>query len=241
MSSSLRRPPPATEGHDVAEQPFWISFSDLMTALMVLFLVAMSVALLAITQEISQSEDEKAERLDEIDSFLNQLRKVTEDIQGVSVRGRVIDFGDRARFATNSHQLTPEQGILLREVAPRILELARNPLGKKWLKRIVVEGFADSRGSYLYNLNLSLQRSERLLCVLLAAPPAPAALSDADRLLARDLFLVSGSSYNALRGSLDESRRIELRLEFFDIGEARHPSQSSDTIPLEEEKRCPLD
>jgi len=240
MSFSLRRSPPVAENRDVAEQPFWISFSDLMTALMALFLVAMSVALLSITQEIAQSEDERAERLDEIESFLSQLRKATEGIPGVAVRGRVIDFGDRARFATNSHQLSPEQAMLLREVAPRILELARNPLGQKWLKRIVVEGFSDSRGSYLYNLNLSLQRSERLLCVLLAVPPAPAALSPDDRLLARDLFLVSGSSYNALRASQDESRRIELRLEFFEIGEARS-NLSGDSIPLEEEKRCPLD
>ncbi|MCL2022222.1 MAG: flagellar motor protein MotB [Betaproteobacteria bacterium] len=241
MSLSLRRSPPVVENNNVAEQPFWISFSDLMTALMVMFLVAMSVALLAITHEISQSEDERVERLDEIDSFLNQLRQATEDIPGVVVRGRVVDFGERARFATNSHQLSVEQAVLLREVAPRILELARTPLGQKWLKRIVVEGFADARGSYLYNLNLSLQRSERLLCVLLAAPPAPAALSVADRLLARDLFLVSGSSYNALRASQDESRRIELRLEFFDIGETRRSDQGNDLIPLEEEKRCPLD
>jgi len=241
MSFSLRRSPPAATDDDVVEQPFWISFSDLMTALMVMFLVAMSVALLAITHEISQTEDEKTERLDEIDAFLHQLRRATEDIPGVIVRGRVVDFGERARFASNSHQLSNEQSILLREVAPRILELARTPLGQKWLKRIVVEGFADARGSYLYNLNLSLQRSERLLCVLLAAPPAPAALSEADRLLARDLFLVSGSSYNALRASQEESRRIELRLEFFDIGEARRSSQGEVVIPLEEEKRCPLD
>jgi flagellar motor protein MotB len=32
-----------------AEKPFWISFSDLMTALMVLFLVAMVVALISVS------------------------------------------------------------------------------------------------------------------------------------------------------------------------------------------------
>src|SRR5689334_15787821 len=35
---------------DEAEKPFWISFADLMTALMVLFLVVMGVALLAVTR-----------------------------------------------------------------------------------------------------------------------------------------------------------------------------------------------
>ena len=36
----------AAKRSDDAENPFWISFSDLMTALMVLFLVAMAVALM---------------------------------------------------------------------------------------------------------------------------------------------------------------------------------------------------
>ena len=47
---------PARKGNrDEGEKPFWISFSDLMTALMVLFLVALTVALLAITHEIQTS------------------------------------------------------------------------------------------------------------------------------------------------------------------------------------------
>ncbi len=85
----------------------------------------------------------------------------------------VIDFGDRARFDTASHQLNPEQAKLLRAFVPEVLVIAQDDLGKRWLKRIVAEGFADQRGTYLYNLNLSLQRSQRwVLCVLLA-PPLP--------------------------------------------------------------------
>ncbi len=41
---------------DDAEKPFWISFSDMMTALMVLFLVVMTVTLLAVTHTVSQAE-----------------------------------------------------------------------------------------------------------------------------------------------------------------------------------------
>jgi hypothetical protein len=42
-----------TPRREDAEKPFWISFSDLMTALMVLFLVAMAVGLLAVTKGVS--------------------------------------------------------------------------------------------------------------------------------------------------------------------------------------------
>ncbi|MGH7485961.1 MAG: flagellar motor protein MotB, partial [bacterium] len=47
---------------DEAEKPFWISYADLMTALMMLFLVTMSVALLAVTKTVSEAERLKAER-----------------------------------------------------------------------------------------------------------------------------------------------------------------------------------
>ena len=37
----------------------------------------------------------------------------------------------------------------------------------------------------------------------------------------RELFLVGGYSYNSAKSSLDESRRIELRLEFLGLDEIR--------------------
>jgi flagellar motor protein MotB len=232
-----KRPLPSAPRRDEAERPFWISFSDLMTALMVLFLVAMTVALLSVTHEIRETEDRKAERLEAIDRFMDELKQATASFPGVTVRGRVVDFGDRARFESDRHTLDAAQEASLREVMPALLRLAREPLGEKWLKRIVVEGFADQRGSYLHNLNLSLQRSERVLCALLAAPPASGALSEADRLLLRDLFLVSGSSFNALKESDEESRRIELRLEFLELDEPRPPGNPR---PLDPEMHCPL-
>lgn len=238
MSLGKRNALPRRPRRDEAERPFWISFSDLMTALMVLFLVAMTVALLAITDEISATEDQKAAREDDIAKLMASLQIATADFPGITVRGRVVDFGDRARFDSNSHKLSEAQARLLRTFVPKVLAAARDPLGEKWLKRIVVEGFADARGSYLHNLNLSLQRSERVLCVLMAGPPAPDALNDTDRQQVRDLFLVSGASFNALKESAEESRRIELRLEFLELGETRDPSRQQ---ALDGDSRCPLD
>lgn len=238
MSLGGKRAAAKPARRDEAERPFWISFSDLMTALMVLFLVAMTVALLAITDEIAETEDLKAAREEDIAQLMASLKLASADFPGVTVRGRVVDFGDRARFESNSHKLNEAQARLLRTFVPKVLAAARDPLGEKWLKRIVVEGFADARGSYLHNLNLSLQRSERVLCVLMAGPPAVDALSEAERLQVRDLFLVSGASFNALKESDAESRRIELRLEFRELGESRGPSRQQ---PLDGDARCPLD
>lgn len=225
---------------DEAEKPFWISFSDMMTALMVLFLVAMSVALLAVSNKISSTEQRKAERTREISLLMEQIGKEAKaNFPGIMVRGNTIDFGDKANFDTDSNQLTPDQGKLLRSFVPKILQIVRNPLGEKWIKKIVVEGFADQRGTYLHNLNLSMQRSERVLCVLLANPePGEIPLSKDDRLLIRKLFLVGGSSFNSLKPSLAESRRIELRLEFLEWDEQKPRSPD---IPLDDNLNCPLD
>ena len=209
-------------GRDEPEKPFWISFSDLMSALMVLFLVAMSVALLAVTKTVTEAERARADREKELEKLLDEVEEAAREFPGISVdRTRnVIDFGERALFNTKSHQLKPDQAALLRRFVPRVLEISRKQLGQKWLKRIIVEGFTDQRGTYLFNLNLSLQRSQRVLCVLLSPPgPEETALSPDDQEQIRELFLVGGYSFNSAKPSLDESRRIEFRLEFFTVGE----------------------
>jgi len=210
-------------GKGEAEKPFWISYADLMTALMVLFLVTMSVTLLAVTKQVSEAERLKSERDREITELLHRVQLAAKDAGiSVDISRNVIDFGDKAHFDKNSSGLKPEQQRLLRSFVPKVLAIARDPLGQKWLKQIVVEGFSSPEGDYLYNLNLSLQRSQRVICVLLAKPPADEhAMSDDELEQVRDLFLVGGYSFNGAKSSYEDSRRVELRLEFLGIGEHR--------------------
>ncbi len=238
MSLLRGRPRGRGKAADEAEKPFWISFSDLMSALMVLFLVALTVALMAVTHDVTRVADLQEVRETEIERLMRQLQSTVDRFPGVVLRGSVIDFGERARFDTNSHRLHPEQAALLRAFVPSVLALAREPAGEKWIKRIVVEGYADPRGSYLHNLDLSLRRSERVLCVLLFPESGEGVLDDADRQMVRELFRVAGASYNSQRDSADASRRIELRLEFWQAEENRPPSPQIPQLP---EQRCPLD
>ncbi len=218
---------------DEAEKPFWISFADLMTALMVMFLLVMSVALLAVTKTVSEEQRAVEVRRDAIDKLLDKVEEAAQNdpqFYGIHVNRdrQVIDFGDRARFDTSSHQLNKEQARLLRAFIPSVLEIANSDLGKDWLKRIVVEGFADKRGSYLFNLNLSMQRSQRVLCVLLAKPESgETELSPEQHEDIRQLFLVGGYSSNSQKDTLEESRRIELRLEFRGVKEQARTTLSN--------------
>jgi len=233
---------------DEAEKPFWISFSDLMTALMVLFLVAMAVALMGVTQGLRTMEEARKGREDSIASCIADIEQIARQpqFQGVKVRGQSIDFGPLAEFRKNGHELSPERMAFLRQFVPQVLEVARHPHCQQWLKRLVVEGFASQEGSYLYNLNLSLARSQRVLCVLLDAS-APNAPSQADRALIRQLFLVGGSSFNAaILDQPEKSRRVELRLEFKELRQDCRPGDTAcrtdapPPIPWDDDVQCPL-
>ncbi len=213
-------------GKDEAEKPFWISFADLMSALMVLFLVVMSAALLSVTKTITEREIQEKQRVDDINAIVKRFEDAASKFDGIRVDGvgdrRVINFGKRAQFPFNSASLTDDQQRLLREFVPEILTRANDELGKKILKRIVVEGFTDKTGKYLFNLNLSLQRSQRVLCAMFGKPLlGERPLTEDEQAQIRALFLVGGYSFNDARDTDEQSRRVEMRLEFLGIGESR--------------------
>jgi hypothetical protein len=216
MLSSHARPP--KRAREDGEKPFWISFSDLMSALMVLFLVAMTVALLAVTKKVSDADREERERTEAIQNLMGEIKKVVtaKEFEGIQVIDNTIDFGPRGNFEREGQNVlsTPQQQVL-RTFTPVLLEKLRgSEAGKRWFKRAVVEGYASQTGSYLFNLNLTLERSGRVLCELLRAAPNPAeTLSLEDRKLIATKFFVGGASFNSLRAD-DSSRRIEFKLEF---------------------------
>jgi outer membrane protein OmpA-like peptidoglycan-associated protein len=215
---------------DEAEKPFWISYADLMTALMVLFLVVMAVALLAVTKTVSQREKEEEQQRQDIQKLLDRFEEVArqERFKGITIdRNRnVVDFGSRAQFPFAKSTLTADQQRLLRAFVPAILDKANDDLGKRVLKEIVVDGFTDKRGSYLSNLDLSLQRSQRVLCALFARPgPDEEAMTPEQLELTRALFVVGGYSFNAQKETDDESRRVEMRLQFLGLREKRKPAE----------------
>ncbi len=211
---------------DETEKPFWISFADLMTALMVLFLVVMGVALLAVTKNVTEREKKEEQHRKDIETILTRFEQAAKRHDGVHVDRlrQVIDFGDRARFAFGKSNLDASQEGVLRRFVPEILTLANDDLGKRVLKRMVVEGYTDKTGTYLSNLNLSLQRSQRVLCTMFATR-GDSLLGPQQKEQVRNLFLVGGYSFNAAKETDEESRRVEMRLEFLGVDEQRASAQ----------------
>lgn len=213
---------------DDGEKPFWISFSDLMTAMMVMFLVVMAVALLAVTTPSGAHQEE-------IENWVKKLEEIIKsDFPDINYQRQrnVINFGSKATFksgetvfkGSDNEIMKPEDA--LRTFVPKLLDWSNSDLGKKVVRRIVVEGYTDKKGSYLFNLDLSLKRSERVLCVLLD-DSASSKLNDDHKKQVRELFLVGGYSFNNEKDSDEESRRVEMRIEFLDPKENRKTANNN--------------
>lgn len=209
-------------GKQDGESPFWISFSDLMTALMTLFLVVMAVTLVSVTQGVSEELRRKVQRENDIRSVMAMIREESKSFPVVKFDDSTyrIDIGEVVRFESGRFDIKPEAAAFLRQYIPVVLNAQASELGRRWIRRIVVEGFTDQVGTYLYNLGLSLNRSQSVVCALFAPPGQnEPALTDSQKRQIMDLFLVGGYSFNSIRANMGASRRVELKLEFWALDE----------------------
>jgi outer membrane protein OmpA-like peptidoglycan-associated protein len=222
----IRRPQKA-EG----ESPFWISFSDLMSALMVLFLLVMAVTLISVTKDEKPEAQRKIQREKDIHELMSTIRESSRSFPEVKVDESTyrIDLGDVVRFDSGKSNIGEQGSRFLRSYVPVLLKAQASDLGQKWIRRIVVEGFTDQDGTYLLNLGLSLQRSQRVVCVLFSPPyPGETPLSDFEKRQIQDLFLVGGYSFNSMKASKDASRRVELKVDFWALDETKPVSATAE-------------
>ena len=135
---------------DEAEKPFWISYADLMTAMMVLFLVVMVASLSSVTQRIQRAEQGEKVRGQDIARLCERLelhaRSVNKTIV-VDCHDNRISFGEAGRFDHNRFFLNVEGQKALQDVVPLVLEASDSEEGKKWFKQIVIEGFTTPDGT----------------------------------------------------------------------------------------------
>jgi outer membrane protein OmpA-like peptidoglycan-associated protein len=238
------RAPPASRNKEEGEKPFWISYADLMTALMILFLVVMVASLITVTQRITAATQAAKARANDIDVLCNQLQLKSNKLSHpivVDCKENRINFGEAGRFSHNDYRLKDEGKQALQAVVPLILEAANSTEGKKWFKQVLIEGFTDTDGSYLSNLHLSLQRSEWAMCSLLDyRNVASTGLSESQLNQVRQLFLAGGVSFNGAKENKDASRRVELRLQFYGLKDKTESNALPTTFNITKPETCQL-
>lgn len=235
-----------THAADEGERPFWISYADMMTACMTLFLVIMA-AFLAVNAK-SLEEKLKADRMINdrrlaIENVMGRIRGRVEKMPGVAqdevqvrVDNQTIDMGKVCQFNQGQYMLTAAQQAKLRKYVQEsvVAEYLEKSNDRRWIKSVDVVGFASREGTYLTNLGISQARSAFMVCSLLELPAGSRPEEkELFRNIVRTKFQVAAFSENNLIGTAKaanandaqqqrmKSRRAELRVVFFSVEEMR--------------------
>ena len=165
MSSLLRKRSNGW-GTDAPEQEYWLSYSDLMAGLLMVFVLMLLISL----DQYGGPAKVKLELDGANASVVKELQQQFADSRDVSVDPTTgaIRFRDAVLFREGSAVILPDGKQILREFAPKYMKvLAGNPKNRKYLQSIAIEGHTNDNGSYMYNLDLSQRRAFAVMQFLL--------------------------------------------------------------------------
>lgn len=137
------------------DKAFWISYGDLMTAMMILFMLMLASALMEIHEKQEERVKVRNEIVSELVNRLEQKYPVKVDVQTGS-----ITIADGILFGFNDTKLSDRGKLFLRDFIPEYTEvLLGNERIREHVAQIIIEGHADSVGTYEANLDKSLGRA----------------------------------------------------------------------------------
>ncbi|WP_245243625.1 OmpA/MotB family protein [Mesobacillus selenatarsenatis] len=144
------------------ETNYWMSYADLMSAMLMVFVLLLSVIIL----DYKSDMDEKQRQIDAVTNVKNNIiADLTDEFKGSNMNIEVdpqtgaIRFPGNILYEVNSSELSPEGIKFLREFVPKYFGIILQDKFREDISSIIVEGHTDKAGSYLYNLNLSQDRA----------------------------------------------------------------------------------
>ena len=216
----------------MAKHNVWMSVSDLMTGLMVIFLFIA----IAYIKRVQQNQSVLS---DYVETKNNLHDKLVKEFKGDTLRWQMAIGKDLSMkfnnptvlFAQGSSQLTPQFKEILDEFLPKYFDILLNDSLKKNIKEIRIEGHTDAvpypsldPDPYIANVILSQQRSLSVLRYF-RNMPAFGKYTDKEKQLLEYWFTSNGLSYGKSLDSLGNytilsgnpikdqmSRRVEFRI-----------------------------
>lgn len=198
----------------MARHNVWMSVSDLMTGLMVIFLFIA----IAYIKRVQQNQSVLSDYVETKNKLHDKLVK---EFQGDTLRWQMAIGKDLSMkfnnptvlFAQGSSQLTPQFQEILDEFLPKYFNILLNDSLRKDIKEIRIEGHTDpipypslDPDPYIANIILSQQRSLSVLRYF-RSMPAFENYTDKERQLLEYWFTSNGLSYGK---SLDSDGRYTI-------------------------------
>jgi chemotaxis protein MotB len=236
----VRRMLPSSGAHADETPEYWVTYSDLLVSLLVVFALLLFVALARIESERRAGEKGRTAVRETIETTGRAVGAAAEAMGDSSsvqydARTRTLTVRDEVLFDFGSDRLRPEGVKLVRAVGVRFVpRLLSDTVVDRNIEAIVVEGHTDTVGTYLSNLGLSQRRAQNVMRTLVETTYG---LDYAPRL--RELLVASGrSEVEALEavsnGRYDDARarRIVLRVRLRDEELLRRLLGEEDTVSV---------
>lgn len=199
------------------EEPgFWISFSDLMASILIIFILLFVYKLVEYQASLSEKEQQIQEltstRVKIIEMLQEEFEKENIDIN-IDPKTGTIKLNESILFDTSKSELKKEGKKFAKKFIPIYVKiLLGNEDIRSQLSQIIIEGHTDDVGSYISNLKLSQDRTLSVAKFLLD--------DDFDYKYKKDLqeyITLNGRSYSEPilddKGNInrDASRRVEIK------------------------------
>lgn len=197
---------------------FWVAYSDLMASILMVFTLLLIVAMIHYAsfirekQHLLDAQEQKLKTFHTLEQkLIAQLESAhfDESVQ-VNPQTGVLQIESGVLFGEGEAQLRPEALAQLKKVFETYIAVVLDKEFEPFIKNIDIVGHTNSRGNYLFNLQLSQQRALTVMQSLLtqAGPQRP---------FLEKLVVASGRSFAepVLDGNGKEdlvaSRRIEIK------------------------------
>ena len=216
---------------------FWLSYSDMMAALLLVFILILSCTLLETRATYEAKQAELAEKEKIIASQQSQIDTI------VGVRGDLVDalstefsgnalsvkvdaqsgtitFDSTLLFGFDDDQLQDQGKAFLDQFLPKYFSVLLSEDFSPYVAEIIIEGHTDTDGNYMYNLQLSQNRAFAVASYCLENDNHILADEQLEKL--RVLLTANGRSWSSPvyndDGSvnMDASRRVEIKFRLKD-------------------------
>ena len=204
--------------NDVQENVFWITMTDLLLGLAVIFIVLFVLAMTGFTQAKLQEQQLKSEVAKDLAQELN-AKNINAQID---LSTGAVKLSDLQLFELGSYQLSDDGKAFLNKFIPIYLNAVySNPKIADKVVNIVIQGHTDSQSfagvsskdlQFVKNMELSTQRANEVAKYIFYTPYNKAYSAKLHKML-----IVEGKSFSQpvmVNGKEDfnKSRRVELQL-----------------------------
>lgn len=145
------------------ETSYWLSFSDLMASVLIIFILLFVYNLIAYEESMNETEKMIQEltstRMKIISMLQEEFDKENLDIV-IDPKTGAIQLNESILFDTGKSELKDAGKEFAQKLIPIYVKiLLGNDEIKSQISQIIIEGHTDDVGGYLYNLKLSQERS----------------------------------------------------------------------------------